>query len=167
MKDKLIFLDIDGVLNSSTFINDKVAQGTKDFIFLDTRAINLLLDVIKETNAKVIITSTWRSYDYESTIEEFAQYEELKDLLPHIYGVTPTTMIHTRGQEIQYFMNYIRKRNFPAQFRCPISSDYDYVIIDDDTDFLDNQREHLVHTNFEFGFTEADKQKVINILNNQ
>ena len=40
-----------------------------------------------------------------------------------------------------------------------------YVIIDDDSDMLDEQLYHFVQTNFEDGITDTEVNRVIKILN--
>ena len=40
-----------------------------------------------------------------------------------------------------------------------------YVIIDDDGDFLDEQLYHFVQTNYEDGLTEVETKRAIKVLN--
>lgn len=42
--------------------------------------------------------------------------------------------------------------------------DYEYVIFDDDTDFLLGQKDNFIQTNEEFGLTDEDIDKAIKIL---
>ena len=114
MKEKLIFLDIDGVLNSELyarrFFDDKIYEkDPKASNLVDSNAVQLVLKIIKETNAKLIISSSWRSLTYKHTIEDFKQFKDLTPLLPFIYGITPHTRNANRGEEIKYFLNFIPK----------------------------------------------------------
>ena len=42
--------------------------------------------------------------------------------------------------------------------------DYEYVIFDDDTDFLLGQKDNFIHINRNTGLTQADIDKAIKIL---
>ena len=61
---KVIFLDIDGVLNSETFSKDnhKVYLATGEIKpDVDEKAVQRLVTIIKETNAKIVLSSSWRN----------------------------------------------------------------------------------------------------------
>lgn len=171
-KDKLIFLDIDGVLNSELyarrFFDDKIYEKDPEASNLvDSKAVQLILALIQETEAKLIISSSWRSWTYKDTIEDFKQFKDLTPLLPHIYGVTPHTRNAHRGEEIKYFLNFIRKRDFRECFKEPISNNYNYVILDDDSDMLEEQLPNFVKVTYWDGITEQDVSKAIKILNKE
>ena len=64
MIDKLIFLDIDGVLNC---ISTKArCQGC---IGIDDLKVKLLKQIIDNTNAKIVLTSTWKT-EWNKNLEE-------------------------------------------------------------------------------------------------
>lgn len=172
MKEKLIFLDIDGVLNSELyarrFFDEKLYKKDPQVSNLvDSNAVQLVLKIIKETNAKLIISSSWRSLTYKHTIEDFKQFKDLSPLLPFIYGVTPPTRNAHRGEEIKYFLNFIRKQDFREYFKEPISNNYNYVILDDDSDMLEEQLPNFVKVTYWDGITEKEVEKCINILNKE
>lgn len=58
---KIIFLDIDGVLNSDEYF-DKIKylkiEGIESEI--DRKKVKLLQEAVKQTGAKVVLTSSWR-----------------------------------------------------------------------------------------------------------
>ena len=57
-KIKVIFLDVDGVLNS-----DRTARRTQSgYTFVDNRQMKNLKHIINMTGAKVVLSSDWR-YD--------------------------------------------------------------------------------------------------------
>ena len=56
---KVIFLDIDGVLNSSIWNNNHESE-ISDGTFIDKEKIKLLAVLVKETHAKIILHSGWR-----------------------------------------------------------------------------------------------------------
>ena len=96
---KVIFLDVDGVLNSDEYF-DKIRnldiQGIEREV--DIEKIKLLKKAIDKTGAKVVLSSSWRYTKY-------AQY--LKELLSNydIY-VDPTPFIENeRGLEIKKWLS--------------------------------------------------------------
>ena len=56
---KVIFLDIDGVLNSN-FWNDTHQREISDGTLIDEEKVMLLGQLIRDTNAKVILHSGWK-----------------------------------------------------------------------------------------------------------
>ena len=69
-----------------------------------------------------------------------------------IFGIYGSTYHFTRGEEIQMWLEWHPKVT-------------NYVIIDDRTDFLDEQKERFVHVNSYRGFTDEDLNLAITILN--
>lgn len=158
---KIIFLDIDGVLNLMR--QDRDQYGT---LFHDNFVANLKR-IIDETNAWIVISSTWRMSGLESIIE---MWEDRK-LPGNVVGITPNLKYHpdniddelVRGDEIQ---SWIDKYEIT-----------DYVIIDDDTDMLPHQMSRFVktsdnidHTDYldiGYGLTIECAEQAIKILNNK
>ena len=107
---KVIFLDIDGVLNSDDYIDiAKNSQGIERHIDIDK--VKLLKKVIDETGAKTVLTSSWRnSNDIGPLRELLAKYEIYFDVTPFINW--------ERGLEIkQWLLEHNRVE--------------DYIILDD------------------------------------
>ena len=63
--DKVIFLDIDGVLNNASTSNIVETTG---FIGVDERNVRVLVKLMKEVDADIVLSSTWQAdqqmYDY-------------------------------------------------------------------------------------------------------
>lgn len=53
MSEKIIFLDVDGVLNYMSYRNKSTAN-------IDPSKVEMLAYICAQTNAKVVITSSWR-----------------------------------------------------------------------------------------------------------
>lgn len=72
---KIIFLDVDGVLNNSKWVkrmfDECVHVYAKDM--LEDRAIRLLKQIIDATGASVVITSTWRMSKVKCLLSCFLQ----------------------------------------------------------------------------------------------
>lgn len=150
---KVIFLDIDGVLNNQNHIEKLVEllgeeqyfQLNKDLgeMPFDYRSCKWLHKLIKETDAEIILSSTWRmSKDLIKGIEKFAEIK-IKDITPILQDI--------RGKEIQQYLDTHKEIT-------------NYVIIDDDTDMLKEQFAHFSKTNFMNGFTEQNYIECKNIL---
>ena len=130
---------------------------------VDPDAINRLIKFLDDTNAKIVLSSSWRSLNIQSTILEFSTFnhEFLKKLIPYIIGVTPRFYEYRkRGNEIKYWMdmlsidyNTLVKRGYILE-NVELSKDYRYVIVDDDSDMLEGQ--NFVQTDFQTGLTDED-----------
>lgn len=62
---KIIFLDIDGVLNTiETFINRKKEYKETGIlnVEIDEFRVQYLKQIIKETDAKIVLSSSWRHF---------------------------------------------------------------------------------------------------------
>ena len=151
---KAIFLDIDGVLNNEKHILLLYDLLGKNQYFklrqacgntpLNYEACRLVDELATETDAKIIISSTWR---VSSEDIEFAQ----EQFINKFYAKTP--ILHTiRGEEIELFLKNHKEID-------------NYVIIDDDSDMLEKQLDHFVVIDRYNGFTLDDYKKCKEILN--
>jgi hypothetical protein len=157
---KLIFLDIDGVLNCEEAYRSGECQ-YQEWIWEDGRkdhyqrfcswSKDLLNNLIDETGAKIVISSTWR----HSGIDFMRKVWEMEQMSGEIIGITPSITAKgisiPRGLEIKYFLNEdlgFRHINWSEdeQRKYMEKSGVDnYIIIDDDSDMLYGQRNHFVH----------------------
>ena len=164
--DKVIFLDIDGVLNTKWWYTQMDRNTPKDkygYTF-DPRSVANLKKIIDETGADIVISSSWKSFGL-SELEEMWQNRELPGKL---IDITPNSvsdemllnadldhmeLFHIRGMEIKEWLDKHGKK---------VSH---YVIIDDMDNFLPEQQSHFVQTDPEVGITEEDANMAIKILN--
>lgn len=58
---KVIFLDIDGVLNSHNYLTRPDLQPDSIFQNIDPQKIQLLGEIVKATGAKLVLSSSWRN----------------------------------------------------------------------------------------------------------
>ena len=165
---KVIFLDIDGVLNSTDYMHELIDNNVHEYEyfiyqFIDDNAVNIILNLCKEYNLKLVITSSWRHFDLKSTLEYFNEIENKKlwPLIPYIIGVTPRAWIENeqgyfdtldRGYEIEKYLNENKEID-------------EYVILDDDTDMLEPQKEHFIHIDSKHGLNDSYVDKIKKILN--
>src|ERR1700752_794317 len=137
---KLLFLDIDGVLN-----NESTKERIPDGIFkgmhgLDQRLTKLYLDWLEGKDLTVVLSSTWR-LDARLMVllnEGGIQFAD----------VTQNSV--NRGREIDDWL--------------ALHSGETYAILDDIRQFRPHQIPHLVQTSYIHGLREKDLRKLDTIL---
>ena len=101
-KIKVIFLDVDGVLNS-----DCTARRTQSgYTFVDNKQMKNLKHIINMTGAKVVLSSDWR-YDRDDPRYNGDYLELEAELLKYgvrLYGFTPELPSCHRGMEIDCWL---------------------------------------------------------------
>ncbi len=152
----IIFLDFDGVLNSVKNYRRLREQGlpTNDEYgtLFDGECVEALRSITDATGAKIVVTSSWR---YILDMEQIRQMWKARNLPGIVRGITPTNLIidpfeeGKRGIEINKWL---------SMHEC------NYVILDDDDDFLPYQRPHLVRTDPETGLTSESALTAIESL---
>ena len=150
----IIFLDFDGVITSTE-------SGYK----LSPVLLERLKRLLWETDAYMVITSSWRGGDKQSTINEITDPNNPRigkvqfPYIDRILSVTPRCGAWMRGQEIEQWFNQKAKHLINAG-----KKEIGYVIIDDETDFYVQQKQHLVKTNEAVGLQDADIERAKEIL---
>lgn len=159
---KVIFLDVDGVLNcdaSKSYCHDDecgVITG------IDSDKVKRLAKIVEVTGAKIVLSSDWKvgwEKYYITCKPSHAKYldNHLKkkgNLI--IFDKTPITNKGSwyRGEEIITYLN--------------LHSDITHYVILDDTFFEDFDckeiKEHLVLTDYIIELTDNDVEKAIKIL---
>ena len=160
---RIIFLDIDGVLNV-------YCEGRDQFgCTFHTNFVENLRNIIDKTGAKIVISSSWRT-DGLDVMKELWKYRDLPgeviDVTPDSYDLINEGKFEfydqvERGHEIQDWLDKHKEVT-------------NYVIIDDDNDMLDNQRENFVRTannmhhddkvDIGYGLTKICSEMAIQIL---
>ncbi len=147
-KIKVIFLDVDGVLNNSK----TTRRTTSGYTFVGSRHLKNLKRIIIETGAKVVLSSDWR-YNRDDPRYN-SDYLELRDELScygiKIYGFTPELPSAHRGTEIDEWL----------KAHAEVSN---FVILDDRTDIEPNT-DHWVQTVMSRGLGAEETNIAINIL---
>jgi hypothetical protein len=185
---KIIFLDIDGVLNHEIWYRKRmeIKQGTdsKDwsdqypFYEFDPDSVKLLNLIIEKTGAKVVVSSSWRHGRTVGQLQEILDrvgfVGEVIDTTPSLnarIGKDPAGYTVPRGCEIDWWLekngdfqriNWSKERQQECIDKSKVKN---YVILDDDSDMLYSQREHFVQTSFKDGLNEKKAIKAIEILN--
>lgn len=165
---KVIFLDIDGVLNYTKWYVDDRNPGNLNGQEgdIDPMCVERVLRICRETGAKVVISSDWR-IDWIGTrlrlgnmglTEEFiidkTPENIWKCLSRHDYFNDDYDKIYenSRGREIDDWL-----KEHPE---CT-----NFVIIDDRTDFTEGQQPHFIHVDSMYGLTDDNVDIAIMTLN--
>lgn len=163
---KIIFLDIDGVLNSSDYgesefylistagLSDAEIMLTFHHHHLDPLAIKILNDLVKRSGAEVVLSSTWRGRytpeEMTKMLKDRGAEFEIKSATPKLFGKISQRI--PRGKEIAHYLKTLEKQ--PEYF----------VILDDHDDML-HLKPFLVQTDMQHGLTQNDVEKALKILN--
>ena len=149
MKRKIIFLDFDGVITTY-----------KSKWKLDKEKLDIFGTLLEKTGAEIVISSSWRKHDIESTIKFITKPSHFVPFpFPYcnkVVGVTSRFRFKCRGEEIK---SYINENLEPGTFN--------YVILDDNNDMLDEQQEFFIETDWKLGINESDVEKAAEILNKE
>lgn len=137
---KVIFLDVDGVLNS---VKDRFSFTIEtDYHFI------LLKKIVDATNAEIVLSSSWRIGDSETV------RKRLKDFGMDFIDVTPQLPYPSkRGDEIRSWL------------KCHTEIVESFVILDDESDMCEFVETNLVKTDMKVGLQKSDVNKAIKILN--
>ena len=164
--NKVIFLDIDGVLNTKEFHSKMTKDTPKDefgYAF-DPVAVANLAHIIEETGAVIVISSSWKFYG----VTRLREMWKLRNLPGRVLDITPNTisddiLLNANLEEMELGVcrgNEIKE--WLSKHQGKVSN---YVIIDDFDDLLPEQEDHAVITDTLIGITEWDSNKAIMILN--
>lgn len=159
---KIIFLDFDGVLNTSHW--DRNATIDQYGYVFDPNAVANLAEIIRETGAEIVVSSSWKSMG----VKKLQQMWKDRQLPGRVIDVTPNTMsdefllhadldnmdiLSLRGQEIKEWLMLHGK---------DVSH---YAILDDINDILQEQETHFVWIDSKVGITKGNSVQAIMILN--
>lgn len=149
---RVIFLDIDGVLNHrGWFLSRSHAADGDDITDIDPEAVARVQRIVDATDARIVISSTWRLLHERDEIRAFLRD---RGLTGKIIDSTPSLPRLDRGDEIQLWLDsasvYPRRPN-------------GIVILDDDAD-MGPLLPWLVRTTFERGLTDYHAAKAIEML---
>ena len=151
---KVIFLDFDGVIVTAQTLKDR----SKLEKLGNFKCIKNLNKIIRATNAKIVISSSWR----------FSGLNELKLILKYwgcegeVIGMTPDLSYKDendhwwgvlRGYEIQKWLDDNQNLNIES-----------FVILDDHAD-MDHLSTNYIQTDFAVGITDIDVVNAIKLLN--
>lgn len=164
---KIIFLDIDGVLNSELwFTSEKYKKLPQSTLFeykvsdFDPKSVEFLNHLVAETNATIVISSSWRKSTSMDLMLSLLKHVGFKGIVD---GYTPTLYTNgkygsiPRGCEIEaYLQKYYKDKD---------RGSYQYIILDDDSDMLLHQQENYFRVDAYCGLTPNVVYRAIRFLN--
>jgi len=172
---KLIFLDVDGVLNHS---KSPGWVGAEDNHVLDKDCVDQINRVILQTGAKVVLSSSWRVDRDAKEVVEHALVDGC------VIGRTAVVLtVHSRREEILHWIGNI----WPCTFNWNDAEVIEQLAViddDDDADLHDNVSffqtdfenmgltkeiadgiiQHLNKDRFDFGFDEPVEDEMSNVF---
>ena len=154
---KIIFLDIDGVLNTDRQVRINNLKQIDDIDF-DKKAMENLKKIIAQTNAKIVIASTWRihrkenGYLWKELVRNFEAYHINPDL---IVDITPVLDMNMKPEirELE-ILSWLKANNNVEKF----------VILDDQWSMGKLNSQFIRCLSFN-GITSETAKKSIKILN--
>ena len=155
---KIVFLDMDGVMNSASFIKRTGGIRGREGKYpevewwasqIDPDTVKRLNQIIEDTGAHIVISSSWRIG---------APLEHLQEILLHVgvnaevIDVTPGMPYDERGDEICAWIK-------------DCSEAVDSFVVLDDSDDMGAVLDNLVRTDYETGLLDEHVEKAIAMLN--
>lgn len=162
MSLKILFLDIDGVVNCAT-----TAQRHRGVIGIDPYMALLVDRIVQATGCKIVLSSTWRLWPDSR--------EEVRKQVGEFISVTPNMPLQggaemcERGKEIAAWIDkWINGEGYFA-YHCG-DGGYEkvitkYAILDDNSDMLPEQLPNFFKTSWAVGLTQEIADQVIAHLN--
>ena len=154
---KIIFLDIDGVLNSDKYDESRIDKNNDNSI--DLSRVELLASLVKSTDAKIVLTSSWR-VEWNKISALCGNYGKYINECFSKYGISvldKTPFISYVGSRSKEVLSWI------VNHRSDVES---FVILDDMDYGWGVLYSRVVVTNPQgYGLEEEHVEKAIELLN--
>lgn len=151
---KVIFLDIDGVLNTGRYRKVQVKRGISDYynaqFNFDPICMRNLKEIVDKTGAKIVLSSTWRINQEDEYFNEFKLNLKQYDLFDSFISITPV-LNSIRGDEIKEWLS--NKNNVD-----------EFIILDDEDDMGDLIN-RLIKCDEFYGFNDEKKLEALKLFN--
>ena len=161
---KVIFLDIDGVLNSN-FWNADHQREISDGKYIDTEKVKLLSELVKKSGASIILHSGWRFWFDKDAQPTRLEAVYLTSLLEKegmtIEGMTPDLMT----EEIRKAKRFsaVKADEILAWLKDHPDTER-WVVLDDLELHNSDVAKYQIMTDPEQGITEEDVEKALKML---
>lgn len=154
-KQKIIFLDFDGVMDTLRYFSILESRGLKicdkyGSIF-DPDCVENLRHIIDATKAGIVVSSSWK---YFMSLQDLQEMWKERELPGEVVSMTPFDTRNHRGYEIEAWLDMQEEE--PG-----------YVIIDDlsKEEFNEDQISHLAIAHPQNGLDKTTANRAIEILN--
>jgi len=167
---KILFLDIDGVLNTERqhdrCVNEGIAPIDGFGYAFDPEAVANLKRIVEHTGADIVISSSWKVWGLDAMQRLWLR----RDLPGQVIDITPRT--ESGEMLLSVDLDFI---DIPAVKGSEIKEWLStngrdvthFAILDDFPDMLPEQQSHFVQTDPIIGVTEEDAERIIKILINK
>jgi len=143
---KIIFLDFDGVLNNTKYLEAQSEIVFAPFDFVNVENLNTITDI---GDIGIVITSDWRRFGLD-----LKQFVKRYGVIGNVVGETRVTDHMPRGMEIQaWLLKYRVDKEFIQKF-----------VILDDRDDMGYISDRLIQTDPAVGLTKEDALRAIEML---
>ena len=167
MKSKVLFLDIDGVLNTERQHDRCVNLGADQVdnfgYAFDPVSVANLERIVNETGADIVISSSWKMWGLDAMQRMWAR----RDLPGKVIDITPNTESDEMLLSIDLDLMdipAIKGSEIKEWLSTNGNQDTSYAILDDLPDMLPEQESHFVQTDPRIGITKDDADRIITIL---
>lgn len=150
----IIFLDVDGVLNNIKDAEEQYERILTPIVGFDwpfsKRSLNVLKRIVDETDAKIVVTSTWRLREQgrKTLLSELEKY----DLKEKVIGWTPNLKAFNREEEI---IAYLKSNEY---------TNLNFIILDDEVRWYKDLKEYVIKIDAYLGLNEEHLEPSINLL---
>lgn len=168
---KILFVDIDGVLNHEIWYQSQECLNLSKQNIDDNRryfapfSVEMLNYIIEKTGAKIVVSSSWR---HGRTVDQLKQLFSSNGIVGDVIDKTIDLKFMSkidynysvpRGCEIKAWLEMNKGILGDKMHKAK------YVILDDDSDMLFWQRNNFIHIDSYCGITPNNAEKAIKILN--
>lgn len=154
-----IFLDIDGVMNNQIDWLWKVNNGQRDNRMFCDDAWSRLSQVVHETGAKVVLSSSWR-LAFQNTpdgLDIIVKKDGYAMRLMHYFEKYDIPVI---GRTTEYY-DY-RGKQITQYVKEHFSSDDKWIVLDDeDCDMYGVPKEQIIKTEFDTGLLPEHCERIV------
>ena len=164
--NKILFLDIDGVLNTDRHHDYCVERGIAPVdgfgYAFDPEAVANLARIVDQTGADIVLSSSWKCWGLSAMQNMWAN----RGLPGKVVDVTPNDASDEMllSVDLDMMLPAVKGSEIKEWLATNGSQVTHYAILDDLPDMLPEQETHFVQTDARVGITEADADSVIAIL---
>ena len=154
----IIFLDVDGVLNNWRDAEIHYEKTHEPFVGTDwpfsKESIEVLRKIVLETNSKIVISSSWRSFREGRKIlsEKLKEY----DIFKYVIGKTPE--VYEKNRRECEILEYLKSFN---------EKDKAILILDDEYEGFKKLRKYAKEIDSYYGLQKKHIEQSINIFKTQ
>ena len=157
---RILFLDIDGVLNSLNYFNNRSDDDNRPYPFgefdlIAVQRLNHILCYGKVTD--LVISSDWR---HRNDLQDIFTKIGIQKPFCNNFSITPCNIHNLSIEDYHCFGRGTEIKDYLSKINEP----YTFCIIDDSDQFLSEQKSYVVLTNYKYGLRNVDVRHAIEIL---